>query len=128
MAIVPIIIVVGILILMYASLWKIFTKAGKPGWAAIIPIYNAMVMAEIAEKPSWWGLLTLIPYVGMIWGIWILNRMIKRFGKGVGYTIATLFFGIITLPMLAFGDATYTPDGGNPNAGNSEALDSVITD
>lgn len=101
------IIVLAVMVFYIACMWKIFEKAGKPGWAAIVPIYNIMVMAEIAEKPNWWGLLTLIPYVGFIWNIWILNRMIHRFGKSTGFTVATIFFGFITIPILAFGSAEY---------------------
>ncbi len=88
--------------------WKIFEKAGKPGWAVIVPIYNILVWAEIAKKPMWWGLLTLIPYVGIVWSIWLTNLVSKGFGKGVGYTLGMIFLPFIFLPMLAWGDAKYS--------------------
>ena len=47
----------AILILMIVSLWKVFTKAGQPGWACIVPIYNVIVLLKIAGKPLWWILL-----------------------------------------------------------------------
>src|SRR5215213_1016061 len=56
--------IVGILVI--AGMWKVFTKAGKPGWAAIIPIYNAVVLLQIAGKPLWWLLLFFIPIVNIV--------------------------------------------------------------
>ncbi|MBE7441789.1 MAG: signal peptidase I [Flavobacteriales bacterium] len=109
--IVFIIIYVAVIIFLIAAMWKVFTKAGQPGWACIIPIYNGIVMAKIAEKPWWWGLLMLIPYVGIIWGIWVLNRMILRFGKSTGFTVGTIFLPFIFIPILGFGSASYTPQG-----------------
>lgn len=74
-------------ILAIIGLWKIFTKAGKPGWAAIIPIYNIYVLLQIINKPWWWLLLLLIPGVNIVFAIWMLNRLSKSFGQGVGFTI-----------------------------------------
>lgn len=109
MEIVFIIVYLAILILMIASMWKIFTKAGQPGWACLIPIYNGIVMAKIAEKPWWWGLLMLIPYIGIIWGIWVLNRMVIRFGKSSGFTVGIILLPFIFIPILGLGSAKYTP-------------------
>lgn len=111
--------------LMLASMWKIFEKANRPGWAAIVPIYNHMVMAEIGGKPNWFGLLPMIPYIGIIWNIWIINRLGKSFGKDVGYTLGLIFLPFVFYPMLAFGSAEYEghPDDPNRNGGNSELLD-----
>lgn len=108
-----ILVVVALVVFLWACMWKIFTKAGKPGWAAIVPIYNNMVAAEIGGKPSWWGLLVLIPYIGFIWGIWIWNLICKSFGKGTGFLIGIIFLPFIFLPILAFGDAKYQPLQGN---------------
>jgi Ca2+-transporting ATPase len=46
---------------MIASMWKVFTKANQPGWAAIVPIYNMLVMLEVAKKPTWWIAMMFIP-------------------------------------------------------------------
>src|SRR5580765_5974094 len=59
----------AIIVLMIAALWKIFEKAGEPGWAAIIPIYNLFILLKIAGRPGWWLLLYFIPFVGFIIGI-----------------------------------------------------------
>src|SRR6267154_2351217 len=96
-----------ILALMIVSMWKIFTKAGKPGWAAIIPIYNFIVLLEIVGKPIWWILLLLIPLVNIIISIIVTHRLSLSFGQGVGTTILLIILPFIGYPMLGFGSATY---------------------
>ena len=103
------IVYLAIILIIIISLWKIFTKAGKPGWAAIVPIYNLIVMLEICCKPIWWFILMLIPFVNLIVIIILLVELAKRFGKGVGFAIGMLILPFIFYPMLAFGDSKYTP-------------------
>jgi hypothetical protein len=98
----------AIVVLMIASLWIIFQKAGKPGWACIIPIYNIIVILQIVGKPWWWLLLMLIPLVNLVFAIWMYNLVSVVFGKGVGFTIGIILLPFIFLPILAFGDAKYT--------------------
>lgn len=102
------------IIVYIAGLWKIFVKAGKPGWAAIVPIYNIIVLLEIVGKPVWWIILYLIPVVNVIFGVWTVNLLSKSFGKSEGFTIGLLFLGIIFYPMLGFGDAEYEGPAGAP--------------
>lgn len=85
--------------------WKIFEKAGKPGWAAIIPIYNIVVLLEIVNKPLWWLILFIIPLVNLVIGIMVLHRLALSFGKDVVYTIL-LIFGIGFI-LLGFDDSKY---------------------
>jgi hypothetical protein len=89
------------------SLWKIFTKAGWPGWASIIPFYNFYVICRIAGKPGWWLVLMLIPLVNFIVAIIVFFGLAKSFGKGAGFALGLILLGIIFLPILAFGDARY---------------------
>lgn len=96
------------IVLMVASVWKIFTKAGQPGWAAIIPIYNVIVLLKIIGKPWWWILGFLIPLVNFIVMILMAVGLAKVFGKGTGFAIGLILLGFVFYPMLAFGDATYT--------------------
>lgn len=98
-------IIIGIISIV--SMWMIFTKAGKPGWASIIPIYNVVVLLDIVGRPVWWILLLLIPFVNIIAIIIIYNDLSKAFGKGVGFTVGLILLSFIFLPMLAFGDAQY---------------------
>lgn len=95
------------IILMIASLWKVFTKAGQPGWASIIPIYNTYVLCKIAGKPGWWVILMLIPFVNFIILILVCLGVAEKFGKGAGFGLGLAFLGFIFFPILAFGDATY---------------------
>lgn len=97
----------GFLALMFASMWKVFTKAGEPGWASIVPIYNAVVMMKIAGKPAWWVLLMLIPFVNFVVTILVTIELCKAFGKGTGFALGMIFLSPIFLPILAFGDAQY---------------------
>lgn len=90
-----------------AGLWKTFEKAGKPGWAAIVPIYNMVVLLEIAGKPVWWVILLFIPFVNFIMIFIIMIAFAKSFGKGAGFGIACVFIGFILIPVLGFGNAKY---------------------
>jgi hypothetical protein len=96
------------------GLWQIFKKAGKPGWAAIIPIYNIIVLLEIVGKPLWWFLLLLVPCVNFIFIPWVINMLSKSFGKGIGFTLGLIFLGPIFTCILGFGDAVYLGPGGPP--------------
>ncbi len=101
------IIYLAFLVLMIVSLWKIFEKAGKPGWACIIPIYNILILLEIVGKPWWWLLLMLIPGVNIVFAIWMTNLLSLSFGKTVGFTIGLLLLPFIFYPILGLGDAAY---------------------
>lgn len=97
----------AIAVLLIASMWRMFTKAGKPGWAAIVPIYNVVVMLEMVGRPVWWLVLFCVPFVNAVVGIIVTNDIAKAFGKGVGYTIGLILLSFVFYPMLAFGPATY---------------------
>ena len=102
-----IIIYLAVIAFMIATMWTIFLKAGKPGWAAIIPIYNMLVLLEIAGKPWWWLLLMLIPVVNIVIAVLVFHNLALSFGKGAGFTVGIILLGFIFLPILAFGDAKY---------------------
>ncbi len=94
-------------LLMIISLWKTFEKAGKPGWAAIIPFYNTYIMIEIVGKPTIWMLWCLLPCVNLVFSVWLTNLVSKSFGKSEGFTVGILFLPFIFWPILGFGDAKY---------------------
>jgi hypothetical protein len=100
-----------IMLLMLVSMWKVFTKAGKPGWAILVPIYNIIILLEIAGKPWWWIFLFMIPVVNFVIMIMVYIEIAKAFGKSSGFAIGLLFFSIIFWPILAFGDAQYVGTG-----------------
>ena len=99
----------AIVLLMIASMWKVFEKAGEPGWAALIPIYNNVVLLKIAGKPVWWFLLMLIPVVNFVVLIMVMISLAKNFGQGTGFAFGLLLLAPVFYPMLAWGDARYNP-------------------
>ena len=100
----------AIIVLMIAAMWKVFVKAGKPGWASIVPIYNAIVFLEIAGKPLWWIVLLFIPVVNLVIAIIAMLAFAAKFGKGGGFAVGLILLPIVFMPILAFGDAQYAGD------------------
>lgn len=98
---------IAFIILMIVAMWKIFTKAGQPGWGSIIPIVNFYFLCKIAGRPGWWLILMLIPFVNFIIIIILSIDIAKAFGKGAGFGIGLLLLPFIFYPVLAFGSAQY---------------------
>lgn len=94
-------------VLVVAGLWKVFTKAAQPGWAAIVPLYNLIVLLQIAGKPLWWIVLLFIPLVNLVAAILVSIAVAEKFGKGAGFGLGLAFLGFIFYPILGFGDARY---------------------
>ncbi len=89
------------------TMWRIFTKAAEPGWAAIIPFYNTYVLLRITGKPGWWLIFFFVPIVNLIFAIIVYVELPQRFGKGAGFAIGLVFLPFIFFPILAFGSAQY---------------------
>ncbi|MEN8148517.1 MAG: DUF5684 domain-containing protein [Planctomycetota bacterium] len=100
-------ILLAIVVAVIAGGWKMFEKAGKPGWAFIVPIYNLIVLLEITGRPIWWIVLCLIPFVNFIVAIIVMVDLAKSFGKDVLFALGLIFLGFIFIPILGFGDAKY---------------------
>lgn len=100
-----------VMVFFIASMWKVFTKAGKPGWACIVPIYNIVVILQIAQKPVWWLLLLLIPIVNIVVAVMVYVSFAHSFGKSTAFGVGLAFLSIIFLPILAWGDAEYQGGG-----------------
>jgi hypothetical protein len=111
-----IILICAIALLVIVAQWKVFVKAGQPGWAAIIPIYNIYIMTKIGGKPGIWTLWCLIPIVNIIFVIWLYNMISKSFGKDEGFTVGLFLLGVIFWPILGFGSSKYQGPFGNPEA------------
>jgi hypothetical protein len=105
----PIAIIIGLLIALFliVAMWKVFTKAGQPGWASIIPIYNIYIWCKIVGRPAWWIILMLIPFVNFIICIILCIDLAKSFGKGAGFGLGLAFLAVIFFPILGFGSAQY---------------------
>ena len=98
-------------ILMIVAMWKVFVKAGRPGWAVLIPIYNTYVFLKIAGKPGWWLIWFFIPLLNLFVGIIATVAFAQRFGKGAGFVVGLILLPIIFIPILAFGEAQYVGEG-----------------
>lgn len=101
------IVLLVVCVLLIVGLWKVFVKAGEPGWAAIVPFYSNYVLFKIAMDNGWLFLLTFIPAVGWIAAYVAYFKLAKAFGKGTGFGIGMIFLTPIFLLILAFGDAEY---------------------
>ena len=99
------------MLFLITSTWIVFTKADRPGWACLLPIYNIIVLLQIAGRPWWWFFLYMIPFVGLVIVILHMIALAESFGKGAGYGIGLAFLGFIFFPLLAFGDAEYSGGG-----------------
>ncbi len=99
----------AILVAEIAGIWKVFQKAGLPGWGVLIPFYNAYLLLKVAGRPGWWLILFFIPLVNVI--IWIVVSLdiAKNFGKGTLFGLGLCFLGFIFYPVLGFSDDHYQP-------------------
>jgi hypothetical protein len=90
-----------------AALWLVFAKADRPGWGAIIPIYNVYLICKVAKRPGWWLVLFLIPLVNIVIAFIVFIDVAKAFGKSTGFGVLLTLFGFVCIPILGFGAATY---------------------
>ena len=102
---------IAIGLVMLIGMWKVFTKAGQPGWAVLIPVYNFILLLRIAGLAWYWvftPLIILIPILGAIaYLVWVHHRISTRFGQGVGFTIGLTLLGPIFWLILGFGSSKY---------------------
>ena len=98
---------IAIFVLVIVGFWKVFEKAGHPGWAAIIPFYNIYILCKIAGRPGWWLILMLIPIVSIIVAIIVSLDVAKAFGKSTAFGIGLALLSPIFYPILGFGKAQY---------------------
>jgi len=108
------VIVIPIVLIAIVAIWRVFTKAGQPGWAVLIPFYNIYVYSQVVKRPGWWMLLyfaSIIPVVGSLAVLFVSIidnlRLAKLFGKSSGFGVGIILLGVVFLPILAFGDADY---------------------
>ena len=99
-------------ILWFAGLWRVFEKAGRPGWAAVVPFWNGWVMFQVAGKPGWWLFLALIPILNLFVAYEVSAAMSKRFGKGTGFAWGLFLLPFVFYPILGEGPARYRTDEG----------------
>jgi Family of unknown function (DUF5684) len=102
------VIYLAVVIFYIAAGWKVFVKAGEPGWGILVPIYNLYLICKIAGRPEWWLILFFIPLINIVIGLIIAMDLAKAFSKSSGFGIGLWLLGIIFVPILGFGSAQYT--------------------
>ena len=101
-------VMLAVVVVFIIGLWKVFTKAGQPGWAALIPIYNAYIIIKIAGRPGWWLLMLIIPLVNIVFGFLLAIDVAKAFGQSAVFGVVLLFLlGGIGYLVLGFGNYSY---------------------
>jgi hypothetical protein len=90
-----------------AGLFKTFEKAGQPGWAAFVPVYNVLVWLRAAGRPLWWLAVLLVPGVGLVLAYLAWASLARAFGKGPRFAAGLMLVPPIFLCVLGFGDADY---------------------
>lgn len=103
-----ILIYVAFIVFMTAAGWKVFTKAGRPGWGVLIPIYNIYLWCKIAGRPGWWTLLYFIPVVNIVISLIVTLYVAAAFSKSAAFGVGLWILGVVLLPILGYGSATYS--------------------
>ena len=96
-------------LLTIAAIWKVFERAGEPGWAVLVPFYNLYVLTKVAQVSGWWVLAMFIPFLGIVAAFVIAIGVAKRFGKSSGFGIGIALLPFLFYPMLAWGDSEASP-------------------
>ncbi|WP_230467769.1 DUF5684 domain-containing protein [Lujinxingia vulgaris] len=115
---ISLVISLALLLVMAVSMWKIFTKAGQPGWMSLIPVLNVIILVQITGKEMWWVILLFVPIANLVATVIISLALAEAFGKDALWGLGLIFLPMIFLPMLAFGNAQYVR-GGYARAGAS---------
>lgn len=101
------IVLLALCVLVLVANWRIYTKAGRPGWAAIVPFYNMYCLFDMALGNGWLFLLTFVPCVGVVMNIVMYVKLSQAFGMSGAFAVGLIFLPYVFLPILGFGDAEY---------------------
>jgi hypothetical protein len=98
---------VVVIVFYVVAYWRLFAKAGEPGWGALIPIYNLYLYCKIAGRPEWWLILFFIPFVNVVIALILAMDLAKAFGKSSGFGIGLWILSFVFVPILSYGSAQY---------------------
>lgn len=100
-------VVIAVILFYLVALWRLFSKAGVPGWGAIIPIYNIYLWCKIAGRPGWWVLLFIVPVVNVIVHLIVSLDVAKSFARSSAFGGGLWLLGFIFVPILGYGSSRY---------------------
>ena len=83
----------------FLGTWKLYVKAGRKAWEAAVPVYNAVVLMQIINRPKWWVVLLFIPIVNLIMFPVVWVETLRSFGKNS--TVDTIL-GVVTLGFYVY--------------------------
>jgi hypothetical protein len=121
------IIYIPVAVFMAVCMWIIYAKAGAYGWGCIVPIYNIILLCDIANRSRWWTLLYFVPFVNIVAYIVLYFGVAKSFGRGDGFAVGLVFLPVVFLPILAFGDSQYNLRHGTVVAGRAPSAYGTIS-
>lgn len=105
------------LVINIVAMWKLFAKAGEPGWKSLIPIYNSWIFLRLGDQPGWWAVAGLIPPLGivtLILSIIAAHRIGLKLSKPDWWVILYIFVQPIWMLVLAFDKSTWNDTKTNP--------------
>ena len=97
----------GLTAVIIAAYWRIFAKAGLPGWASLIPVYNLVKLLHITGRSGWWTLGLFVPFLNLFVSIRLVFELAGAFGRGVGFGFGLLLLSPIFIAILGFSSARY---------------------
>jgi hypothetical protein len=96
-----------LVVLVTAGTWRVFEKAGQPGWAALVPVYSWIVLLRVVRKPEWWVLLMLVPFMNIGVFVVISIDLARAFGMEEIFAVGLILLPWAFYPILGFGDSAY---------------------
>jgi signal peptidase I len=113
----------------FLGTWKLYIKAGRKAWEAAIPIYNAIVLMKIINRPPWWTLLLFIPIVNLIMFPVIWVETLRSFGRNsnIDTFLGVCTFGLYIYYINYTQDVTYISDRSlKPRTAAGEWISSIL--
>ena len=95
-------ILIAAVVIIVSAFGAILKKAGKPAWPAAVPVYGGMVLAEVAGRPAWHGLLLVVPFVNLVFGFMLMIDIAKSFGKSTSFGVGMMLLSFVFVPLLAW--------------------------